>query len=194
MRPCVFLDRDDTVIANREVTARSASPGDLFDPALVRLLPGVAAACATLARAGFALVVVTNQACIAKGLATCAQVEATNDRVRELLRASGVALDAVYYSPFHEEGRVERFRGPHPWRKPGPGMILAAAEELGLDIAASWMVGDAERDMQAGRAAGIDHERCILIGGGNGWRGAPDLAAAAGMILARSIESGLEGS
>ncbi len=161
----VFLDRDDTLIVNREITAGTAHPGSLFDPALVRLLPGAAAACRMLKDAGLALVVVTNQGCVARGECGLERVEATNRRVREVVaREAGVELDAVYFCPYHPKGTVAPWNVEHPWRKPGPGMILAAAEALGLDLGRSWMIGDAERDIEAGIAAGIAVERTIVVG------------------------------
>lgn len=165
MRPAVFLDRDDTIIANRRVTAATAHPGDLFDPALVELLPGAAEGLGRLSAAGFALVVLSNQGGVAQGIGSLRQVEAVNDRLRELLGASGVRLDAVYYSPARPppKGVVPRFATPHPWRKPAPGMALAAAGEMGLDLDRSWVIGDAPRDVEAGIAAGIAAERCLLL-------------------------------
>lgn len=174
-RPAVFLDRDDTLIANREVTAGTAHPGDLFDPALVRLLPGVTQSLKSLKKADFALVVVTNQGAVARGRCSTRQVEETNARMTELLRQEGpVEVDAVYYCPYHPRGTVPPYNVEHPWRKPAPGMILHAAADLGLDLDRSWMIGDAERDMRAALAAGIDRERTILFS-----RRQPDPAAAA---------------
>jgi D-glycero-D-manno-heptose 1,7-bisphosphate phosphatase len=163
-RAAIFLDRDDTLIANREVTAGTPHPGDLCDPALVRLLPGVAEGLARLRDAGFALVVVSNQGCVARGVGTIEQVEACNRRMRELIGAeAGVALDGVYYCPYHPKGTVAPFNTEHPWRKPSPGMILAAAADLGLDLARSWMIGDTARDVEAAVAAGIAAERTVLV-------------------------------
>lgn len=164
VRKAVFLDRDDTLIATRGVTAGSAHPGDLTDPALVRLLPGVASGLRRLSGAGFALVVVSNQGGVAAGACTLEQVEAVNDRLRELLAPEGVRLAGVYYSPARPGGAVARFAAGDGWRKPAPGMILAAARELELDLGASWLVGDAPRDIEAGVAAGIARERCLLVG------------------------------
>ena len=164
LRPAVFLDRDDTLIANREVTAASPHPGDLFDPRLVRLLPGVAAGLRRLRDSGFALVVVSNQGCIARGVCTVEQVEACNRRMRELVRVeAGVELDGVYYCPYHPKGTVAPFNVEHPWRKPAPGMVLAAAADLGLDLARSWMIGDSERDAEAAIGGGIDAVRTVLV-------------------------------
>ena len=178
----VFLDRDDTLVSNTEATAHTAHPGDLFTPALVRLLPDAAAACRRLREAGYRLVVVTNQAGIAEALCTPEEVEATNDRMRELLVAAphGVTLDATYYSPCIATGTVPRFTCDHDWRKPKAGMILAAARELDVDLPSSWLVGDAPRDAESGIAAGIPRGHCLIIGPGHPL---PDLAAAAGTIL-----------
>jgi D-glycero-D-manno-heptose 1,7-bisphosphate phosphatase len=166
MRPAVFLDRDDTLIENRSVTAGTAHPGDLFDAALVRLVPGVAEGCRRLREAGFALVVVSNQGGVARGTGTVALVEATNARMRGLLRAEGVELDGVYYCPYHPEGVVAPYNTEHEWRKPSAGMLLAAAGDLGLDLSSSWMIGDAQRDVEAAVAAGIRRERTFRIGEG----------------------------
>jgi D-glycero-D-manno-heptose 1,7-bisphosphate phosphatase len=163
----VFIDRDDTLILNREVTARMAHPGDLFDPELVKLAPGAAGACRALKEAGYVLVVVTNQGAVARGAATIAQVEATNRRVCEVVKEeAGVEIDGVYYCPYHPKGTVAPWNVEHAWRKPGPGMVLAAAGEMGLDLGRSWMIGDAERDIEAGIAAGIAVERTIVVGEG----------------------------
>ncbi len=179
--PAVFLDRDDTLLATREATAGSAAPGDLFDPVLVALLPGVGPALRSLAQAGFPLVVVTNQGALAAGRCTLRDVEATNDRMRQLLGAFGVTLAGVYLAPARPSGTVERFnRDPHAWRKPGGGMFLAAAAELNLDLARSWMIGDAQRDLDAAIAAGIDSARCLRVGTPQ----APDMAAACVKVLA----------
>jgi len=160
----VFLDRDDTLIANRDVTAHTRHPGDLCDPALVRLLPGVAAGLRRLCEAGLALVVVSNQGGVARGACGIEQVEACNRQMRELLRAeTGVELDSIYYCPYHPQGTVAPFNVEHPWRKPAPGMILAAAADLGLDLSRSWMIGDSERDAEAAVAAGIGVERVVVI-------------------------------
>lgn len=178
MRAAVFLDRDDTIIACRGVTAGTAHPGDLVDPALVKLLPGAGEGLARLRGAGFVLVVISNQGGVAAGACTLAQVEAVNDRMRELLRAEGVELAGVYFSPARPGGKVARFAGPDPWRKPAPGMVLAAARELGIVPARSWMIGDAPRDLEAGASGGIPRERCLLVG-----VDVPDLRGAAERIV-----------
>jgi len=183
--PAVFLDRDDTLIQSSTLPPEAFPevPGDLFLPEFVRLLPGAREACISLADAGFVLVVITNQACLARGGATESQVTATNARMIELLGDPGTSplISAIYAAPHHPDAAVAKYRGDHPWRKPNPGMLLAAAEDLNLDLAASWLVGDAERDTEAGIAAGLHPSRCIRVGPKGEL---PDLAAAAQRILA----------
>ncbi|MBC7770917.1 MAG: HAD family hydrolase [Pyrinomonadaceae bacterium] len=186
MPRAVFLDRDDTLIANREVTACTGHPGDLYDPALVKLLPGVAEACSELKERGYLLIVVSNQGAVARGRCTVAQVEACNARMALLLKEQeGVTLDGVYFCPHHPAGTVAPYNAEHPWRKPGPGMLLQAARDLDVDLSQSWMIGDAPRDIEAALAAGIPRERAMLIGdAGGGEREAriPDMPAAARLI------------
>lgn len=149
----------------------------MADPEFVTLLPGVASACARLRAGGYALVVVTNQGVVARGGATLAEVEATNARLESLLpdpqRTGQSLLDRVYSCPYHPNGSVREFAVEHPWRKPCPGMLLAAEAELGLDLARSWLVGDAGRDIEAGRRAGLDEARLLRVGPGQPWSGLP---------------------
>ncbi|MFM7799031.1 MAG: D-glycero-alpha-D-manno-heptose-1,7-bisphosphate 7-phosphatase [Planctomycetota bacterium] len=155
VRRAVFIDRDGTIILN---------DGDLGDPERVELLPGAASAMRSLRQSGYALVVVTNQGGVARGRYDEAAVHATHERLEQVLRREtglGAVVDAFYFCPFHPEGTVERYCREHPWRKPAPGMLLEAAREHALDLGASWMIGDQERDAQAGAAAGC---RSILIG------------------------------
>lgn len=187
-RPAVFLDRDDTLNANAALpdAAFPGTRGDLHLPGWVTLLPGAAAACASLRNAGYALVIVTNQACVARGHARLEDVDATNDQLRSLLAQAcgGVdPIEAVYVAPHHPDARVAALRSSHPWRKPAPGMLHAAAADLGLDLDRSWLIGDQARDREAGLNAGLRPDRCLLIGHA-GHTEFPDLAAAARRILA----------
>lgn len=167
MTQAVFLDRDDTLIANRDVTANSPAPGDLVDPALVRLLPGVAAGCRRLKNLGFLLVVVSNQGGVARGVCGVADVERCNTRMQDVLHAeAGVRFDAVYYCPFHPRGIVPAFAREHPDRKPAPGMFLRAAQDWSISLPGSWMIGDAPRDIEAATKAGIPAAQAILISDG----------------------------
>jgi len=164
MRPAVFLDRDDTLIYNRSPTADTPYPGDLFDPALVRLLPGAPEGLKLLSAAGFALVVVSNQGGVARGRCTLAQVFACNERLRRLARdEAGVEFAGIYVCPYHPTGTLPPWNIEHPWRKPGPGMVLAGAADLGLDLSRSWLIGDKERDLEAAIAAGIPRAHTIKM-------------------------------
>lgn len=165
--PTIFLDRDDTLIACNSLPppAPPAAAGDLIDPALVRLLPGVLDACRALRAAGHTLVVVSNQGSVARGGATIEVVERVNRRADQLLRddAGRPLVRAFYFCPFHPRGTLGAFTREHPWRKPGPGMITAAAHDLSLDLDGAWLIGDAARDIEAGLAAGLAPDRCLRV-------------------------------
>ncbi len=143
----VFLDRDDTLIRD---------PGYLRDPDAVQLMPGAAEAIARLRRAGYRIIVVTNQSGVARGLLDEATLDAIHDRLRRLLAERNAAIDGVYYCPYLDgpEAVIDRYRRDSDLRKPRPGMYLLAAREHDIDLAASWSIGDSARDTAAGRAAG----------------------------------------
>lgn len=145
-RPAVFLDRDGTLIRDRVHAA---------DPATVAPLPGVVVGMRALQEAGYVLVVVSNNSGVARGLFTAAEAQAMGQRLVAVLADEGVKLGGYYFCPHHPSaGQVERFARSCDCRKPRPGMLLRAADELGLDLARSWMVGDLPSDVGAGRAAG----------------------------------------
>lgn len=165
MDPIVFLDRDNTLIAN---------DGDLGDPAQVRLLPDVAIGLRRLKDSGFRLVVVTNQGGVARGSYSESDVDLVHARIAQLVdEESGGqrVLDRFYYCPFHPEAVIPEYRREHPWRKPQPGMLLQAAQDLQLDLDHGWMIGDQMRDVTAGRAAGV---RTILLSSREGHDHGPD--------------------
>lgn len=158
-RPAAFLDRDGTL--NEFVADPSSGlPESPLRVADVRLIEGSAAAARRLAAAGFALVCVSNQPAAAKGKISVERLLAVHERVLELLREQGVQLDAFRLCLHHPEGVVPELSGPCDCRKPAPGMLLDTAEELGLDLASSWMLGDTDSDVVAGHAAGC---RAVLI-------------------------------
>lgn len=152
MQPAVFLDRDNTIIHN---------DGDLGDPAQVRLIQGAASAIASLKGLGYSIVVITNQGGVARGKYTEKDVQAVHERINELVRqTSGGSIDRFYYCPYHPEGTVEQYKREHPWRKPQPGMLTQAAQDMQIDMAQSWMVGDQMRDIEAGLAVKV---RTVLL-------------------------------
>lgn len=144
-RRAAFLDRDGTLIED---------PGYLGDAARVALLPGAAEAVARLRRAGFAVVVVSNQSGVARGLFDEAAVHAVNRRMAELLLAADpeARIDAFYFCP-HLPPELPG-GAACDCRKPLPGLILRAARELDLDLGASVGIGDRARDAEAALAAG----------------------------------------
>jgi D-glycero-D-manno-heptose 1,7-bisphosphate phosphatase len=188
MRAAVFLDRDDTIIDTQGVTADSSRPGDLWRPELVRLMPGAAGALRALHEAGLALVVFTSQGGVARGGYGLPEVEAVNDRMRDLLlEHSGLRLDGLYYCPYHPTGSVAPFNIEHDWRKPAPGMIRTASRELGIDVSASFAVGDKPRDVEAAVNGGLARDRCFLLAtSGESPADCADLPAAARLILRRA--------
>lgn len=178
--PTIFLDRDDTLTDTHGVTKDTARPGDLFDPAKLTLLPGVGEGLRALADAGFSFVVFTSQGAVARGPGGLREVEAVNQRLRDLLAGFGVRLKALYYCPFHPTGTVPRFTREHEWRKPAPGMIHAAVKELGIDLSTAWAIGDMGRDIEAAVNAGIPAERALRVGPEGRFAGLRD---AAGHVL-----------
>lgn len=121
------------------------------------LLPGAAEGIAALAACGFELVVVSNQRGIARGLVTDEVLRETESALAAALAPERVEIAGFYYCPHEIEEECD-------CRKPRPGLLLRAAEELGLDLAASWIIGDSESDIRAGEAAGC---RTLFLGAGN---------------------------
>lgn len=155
-RAAIFLDRDGTL--NEEVNYLHKSE-DLV------LIPGAAQAVAKLNTRGIPVVVVTNQSGIGRGYYSFEEFDAVTARMSELLAAAGAHLDAVYAAPHHALGQGEFAHPDHPDRKPNAGMLMRAAREHDLDLAHSWMIGDKESDLEAGRRAGC---RVALVRTGYG--------------------------
>lgn len=142
----VFLDRDGVLVEDQ---------GPIADPDDLELIDGVAGALARLHEAGVRLVSVSNQAVVARGLVDEAGVKVMNRHLDLLLvEAGGPPLDGHYFCPHHPEATLAAYRVRCECRKPRPGMILAAARDLGLDPAESFMIGDRPTDIAAGAAAG----------------------------------------
>jgi len=144
-----FLDRDGVI-------NRKAPDGEyVIHWEDFHFLPGVAEAIAQLNGAGFCVIVVTNQRCVAKGLLTEAELESLHRRMTDHLASAGARVDAIYCCPHENEP-------PCSCRKPAPGMLLEAARCRGLDLTASWMIGDSAADIQAGKSAGCRTARVLV--------------------------------
>ncbi|MHC4205477.1 MAG: D-glycero-alpha-D-manno-heptose-1,7-bisphosphate 7-phosphatase [Planctomycetota bacterium] len=147
----IFLDRDDTLIED---------PGYINDPEQVKLLDGVPDALIQLKALGYKLIIVTNQSAVAHGIVTEKVLGEIHDRLKQLLAEKNAFLDRIYYCPYHPEGVVQKYRKESNSRKPGPGMLLKAADEMDIDLGQSWCVGNSSRDIEAGLRAGC---KTILI-------------------------------
>jgi D-glycero-D-manno-heptose 1,7-bisphosphate phosphatase len=151
MKKAAFLDRDGVI-------NRKAPEGQYVTRwEEMEFLPGSFEAVRLLNAAGFLVVVITNQRCVAKGLITPQELESLHARMRLEFQAAGAIIDAVYYCP-HD------YQPPCECRKPQPGMLLDAAREHNIQLDASWMIGDSEHDVQAGRTAGCNTALIVADG------------------------------
>ena len=148
----VFLDRDGTLIVNRHYGS---------DPDEIELLDGVVEGLLELRKAGYKLVLISNQSGVAHGYFDEGDVARMHDQLQRMLDRHGAALDCLEYCPHHPEGVLSPYAVECSCRKPAPGMLRRAARKHGVNISASWMVGDIEADVEAGRRAGA---RTILVG------------------------------
>ena len=183
-RWAVFLDRDGTLIDEVGHLSRAED---------LKLIPGAPDAVKRLRAAGAAVVVVTNQAVVARGLIDEDGLKRVHEKLEALFAAEGALFDAIYYCPHHPEkdhadAQDPKYRRECDCRKPKPGMLTRAAAKADIDLAGSFMIGDRWRDIEAGRRAGC---RTVLIGDGYGetFTSPPDarfssLTAAADWILA----------
>lgn len=154
-RPAAFLDRDGVINVERDYVYRIED---------FALLPGVVEALQLLQRAGYALVVVTNQGGIGLGKYTEADMHKLHAHLRAMLTEAGVRLDGIYHCPHHPRSPRPEMRGPCDCRKPAPGMLLQAARELRLDLSRSFLAGDKGGDVAAGRAAGVAQNYVVRSG------------------------------
>lgn len=177
----VFIDKDGTLIED--------VPHNV-NPALLSLTWQAGQGLQRLKHLGYALFVVTNQPGIAHGLFTEDSLVPVQQRLADLLAQYGVVLDGFYYCPHSPDGSINRYSIACTCRKPMPGMLRRAAQEHGIDLSQSWMIGDILNDVEAGRRAGC---RTVLIDNGNEteWKLSPqrlphffasDLLMAANMI------------
>lgn len=145
-RPALFLDRDGVINVDHAYVCR---------PEHFEFVDGIFELCRTARQRGYLIFVVTNQAGIGRGYYTEQDFLDLTDWMHEVFRAQGIVIDKVYFCPCHPECGIGQYKVESPFRKPGPGMLLQAAEEFGVDLAGSVLVGDKETDIQAGIAAGV---------------------------------------
>jgi D-glycero-D-manno-heptose 1,7-bisphosphate phosphatase len=153
--PAIFLDRDGTI---------NVDHGYVHEVDQFEFIDGVIDAMRELKEMGYALVVVTNQSGIARGMFTEDDFENLTEWMDWSLADRGVDLDGIYYCPHHPEAVVEEFRQACDCRKPQPGMLLSAGEYLHIDMASSYMVGDKIEDMQAAVAAKVGTKVLVRSG------------------------------
>jgi histidinol-phosphate phosphatase family protein len=185
LRRAAFLDKDGTLVVDVPYNA---------DPNKIVLMDGALDGLRALHEAGYLLIVVSNQSGVARGYFEEAALDAVEARLRALLDAAGIPLAGFYACPHHPDGLVTRYAVACECRKPAPGLLQRAADEHGIDLERSWLVGDILHDVEAGSRAGC---RTILLANGHEteWDLRPgrhpdllarDLTEAARLILSRS--------
>jgi D-glycero-D-manno-heptose 1,7-bisphosphate phosphatase len=174
-RPAVFIDRDGTI---------SEEVGYVNHPSRFRLFPFSTAAIKLLNDSGWLAILITNQAGVARGYFSEDVITSVHDRLRSDLEGGSARLDAIYYCAHHPTVGEPPYRFDCDCRKPKPGLIERAAQDLEIDLQASWMVGDRYGDVELARNAGL-HAAFVLSGYGRGeweyqrssWKHEPDLVA-----------------
>lgn len=150
-----FIDRDGVINEERNYVHRIED---------FVLLPGVAQGLIQLREAGFLLIVVTNQAGIARGYYSQNDLNQLHEHFREQLALYDITLDAIYFCPHHPQGNVKELAIKCECRKPSPGMLLQAAKDFNLDLSRSILIGDKLTDLQAGQRAGVG--RTVIVESG----------------------------
>lgn len=142
----LFLDRDGVI---------NVDHGYVWRPEEFEFLPGIFDLVRAARAHDYRIVIVTNQSGIGRGYYSEEDFQTLTQWMKERFAQEQAAIDAVFHCPYHPEAPTAAYRQNHPWRKPAPGMLLAAAEQLATDLASSIFIGDKETDVQAGHAAGI---------------------------------------
>ena len=149
MSKAIFLDRDGTLNIDYD---------HVFQIERIKLIDGVSESISLLRKSGFKIFIISNQSCVGRGYAKIEEVEACMAKVSELMTEeySDAKIDEAYFAPDHPDKATER-------RKPKAGMLLEAIQKYNLDISKCWMVGDRLSDPMAGKNAGLDPSRCVLV-------------------------------
>ena len=179
-RKALFLDRDGVINVDRHHVHRIED---------FEFLPGIFELCAAAVERGYLLVIITNQAGIGRGYYTEADFHHLTAWMLAAFRQRGIDFARVYHCPYHPTAGVGEYRRESFDRKPNPGMLLKARDELGLDLAGSVLIGDKDSDIEAGRAAGVSHLIKLVHDAvaarpdtGRGWP-VPDLPSATARLL-----------
>ena len=146
MRKALFLDRDGVINVEKHYLHKIED---------FEFIPGIIEVMRQYQQEGYVLVVVTNQSGIGRGYYTEEDFWKLTEWMKQTLAEQGVIIEGVYFSPYHPEKAIGEYRRESDCRKPGPGMLLQAAEELELDLASSMLLGDKESDVEAGQNAGL---------------------------------------
>lgn len=188
MKQAVFIDRDGTI---------SEEVGYINHASRFRVFPYSGAAIKLLNDAGWLAIVLTNQAGVARGYFSEEMIQTVHEQLEIELNKDGARLDAIYYCAHHPSLGEPPYRFACDCRKPKPGLILRAAEEMDLDLSHSWMIGDRYSDIELARNAGVN-SAFVLSGYGRGewehqratWNYEPDLVAETLLEVVQKIISG----
>lgn len=145
-RPALFLDRDGVI---------NHDSGYTFKAENFKFIDGIFELCRSAKRAGYYIVVITNQAGIGRGYYSEEDFRVLTEWMTDVFDNNGVKIDKVYFCPFHPEFGIGEYKMESPFRKPNPGMILQATQELKINLAESLLVGDKDSDIEAGINAGV---------------------------------------
>ncbi len=177
MFSAIFLDRDGVLIENRDDYIRDWSH--------VEFIPGAMEALSLPGLKNYRVVLVTNQSAVGRGLLTLDAACRINDRLLEHIHALGGRIDGLYMCPHVPEDGCQ-------CRKPRPGLLLQASRELNLDLSASWMIGDAWSDVQAGQAAGVRQSILLRTGRGSQQVNLPPPGDLQGHLILDHLAAALE--
>jgi D-glycero-D-manno-heptose 1,7-bisphosphate phosphatase len=155
MANAIFLDKDGTLIPDIPYNV---------DPDLITIVPDAIEGLKQLSAEGYLLIIISNQAGVARGYFTEDKLPAVERRIKDLLEKQGIKLSGFYYCPHHPEGSISEYTKDCDCRKPQSGMLLRAAREHHIDLSSSWMIGDILNDVEAGNRAGC---KTVLINNGN---------------------------
>ncbi len=179
LHKAAFIDRDGVINEDRKYVHKI----DDFE-----LIPGVISGLHLLQQTGYKLIVVTNQSGIARGLYSVEMVEILHQYMSMILKSYDIILDSIYYCPHHPSGSIPEMKINCYCRKPKPGMLIRAAQELDLDLEESIMIGDKLSDIQAGQSAGV--KTTILVKSGHVV--SPESALRANMLADNLLDAALK--